>query len=43
MLDGGSLDVEFLDDERLLMIGNVATVFDGVLDKAMFESKSWAC
>ena len=40
LLDGGSLDVEFLDDERLLMIGNVATVFDGVLDKAMFESKS---
>jgi len=38
LLDGGSLDVQFLDDEHLVMAGDVSRVFDGTIDKAIFES-----
>ena len=38
LLDGGSLDVQFLNDGHLVMIGDVSRVFDGTIDKAIFKS-----
>ncbi|HAE75997.1 MAG TPA: diaminopimelate epimerase, partial [Alphaproteobacteria bacterium] len=40
LLDGGSLDVQFLNDGHLVMIGDVSRVFDGTIDKAIFKSKN---